>query len=139
MEPDDPACRATLATALLSADRPGEALAQISKAIQDVAEPVGWMRMNRILCNYVLGNLADAYDEAKQTVARIPDFYPGPVLAAALAVETGNREDAEAMRVKTLQSDPKFSAGLFVRSLSLKNQQHRVGLLTALTTAGLPA
>jgi len=138
MRPNDPHCRAALAVALLSADRPAEALPQITKAIQDATDPAGWYILTRIQCNYMLGKLAEAFREGRDTVTRIPDFYPGPVLTAALAIELGEKNEAEAMRKKVLKVDPQFSATLFVRSLGLKNIKHRKRVMSALKAAGLP-
>ena len=94
--------------------------------------------MTRIQCNYMLGNLVEAFSESQETIRRIPDFYPGPVLAAALAIELGYADQAVAMKKVVLETDPQFSAALFGRSLGLKNIKHRERIINALKAAGLP-
>ena len=94
--------------------------------------------MTRIQCNYMLAKLPDALYEAKNLVARKPDFYPGPGLAAALAVEVERADLAAEMGRQALRLDPQFSAKLFVRWQGLKDAAHRERLFRALKTAGLP-
>ena len=138
MEPDDPACRASLAAALLCVGRPTQALAQITKAMQDVHDPSGWFTATRIECNYALGHLDEALAEARQLAADKPNFYPGAALAAALAAELGEAGLIEAMRARLLRFDPQFSAGKFMRFVGLKDLPLGARLLGALKTAGLP-
>ncbi len=138
MEPNDAACRGTFALALMSADRPADALAQLTKAAGDMASPPGWFIMAQCQCNYMLGNLAEALRIIRETVANVPDFYPGPVLAAALAAELDLTDEAAAMRMKVLELDPEFSARRFAKSQGLKNVAHCERLIEALTRAGLP-
>jgi hypothetical protein len=69
---------------------------------------------------------------------RAPDFYAGPVLLAALYVETDRLDDARDVGTKILQMDPEFSTEIFVKSQGLKNIGHRQRLSSALTSAGLP-
>ncbi|MCZ6860593.1 MAG: hypothetical protein O7I42_10005 [Alphaproteobacteria bacterium] len=138
MEPNNAACRGTYAMALMSADRPGDALAQLTKATQDMTIAAGWMVMSQIQSNYMLDNLTEALRISREIVGREPDFYPGPVLCAALAAELELADEAAAMRKRVLDIDPHFSAELFVRSQGLKNVTHRKRLFEALIGAGLP-
>ena len=138
MQPNDPHCGAVLAIVLLSADRPAEVLPQITKAVQDATDPAGWYILTRIQCNYMLSKLAEAFREGRDTVSRIPDFYPGPVLTATLAIKLGAKFEVEAMRKKFLKMDLQFSTTLFVRSLGLKNIKRRKRVVSALKAAGLP-
>ncbi len=136
--PDDAACRGTYAMALMSADNPREALAQITRAEVQMTELPGWIRLARIESHYMLDQLPDAHRLARETVREVPDFYPGPILLAALASETGNDDEAVEMCERVLAADPHFSAGRFVRSLGLKNQAFATRHLDALRGAGLP-
>ena len=138
MEPGNAACRGTYALALMSADRPAEALGQIMKASQDMTNAPGYFAMVQSQCNYMLGNLSEALQISREIVARVPDFYPGPVLAAALSAELELADEAAAMRNMVLDMDPHFSAKLFVRSQGLKNATHCKRLFKALIGAGLP-
>ena len=138
MNPGDAACRATYALALMSDDRPSEALAQITKAKADMTDPPGWLSMAEIQCHYMLEDLSAALSAALETVARVPDFCPGPILAAALATELGLNEAVADMRKRALAMDPHFSARRFVRSQGLKNEQHGERLFRALVNSGLP-
>ncbi len=138
LEPNNAACRGTYAMALMSADRPADALAQLTKAAQDMTSLAGWMVMAQIVCNYMLGNISEALRISRDIVAREPAFYPGPVLAAALAAESGLADEAASMRGKVLDMDPHFSAERFVRSQGLKNADQRERLFQALAKADLP-
>ena len=138
MEPDDSYCRATLSGALLCADRIDEALAQATTAAQDIRDPPGWFHMIRILCDYRQDRLAVALDRGRELVANIPDFYPGPPLTAAIAMELGCTEEAAMMRRKSLEIDPQFSANQFIRWIWLTNPDYRTRLHGSLLAAGMP-
>ena len=71
-------------------------------------------------------------------LARAPEFYPGPVLAAALYAELGRPDDARNMSEKVRRMDPQFSIDTFVKSQGLKSVKHRERLFAALSSAGLP-
>ena len=94
--------------------------------------------MTQILSHYALNNANDALRIARETVARTPDFYPGPVLNAALAAELGIAEEASALSNRVLEVDPHFSAQRFVLSLGLKNTNDRERISKAIIDAGLP-
>jgi adenylate cyclase len=138
MEPNNAACRGTLAVALMTGNRPVDALAQGDKAAREMSDPPGWLSMTQSLSHFMLGNLAEAIQISRETIFRIPDFYPGPILTAAFASKLGLTEEAAAMQKKVLQMDPQFSADLFVRSHGFKNVEHHEKLLGALIEAGLP-
>lgn len=138
LEPNNAACRGTLAMTLSSADKPREALAHANKAALEMSDPPGWLFMTQILSHYALNNANEALRIAHETVSRAPDFYPGPVLNAALAAELGMAEEASALSKKVLEVDPHFSAQRFVRSLGLKSRIDRGRLSKAIIGAGLP-
>lgn len=138
MEPNNAACRGTFAMTLMSADRPLEALAHGGKAALEMSDPPGWLSMTQSLSHYMLGDLAEAIRISRETILRIPDFYPGPILTAAFASELDLDSEAEEMRKKVLEMDPGFSADLFVRSHGFKNATHSERLYSALISAGLP-
>ena len=138
MEPQNAACRGTLAMTLMCADRPRDALAHGNKSAHEMSDPPGWLLMTQILSNFMLGNIDEAIRISRETVTQVPDFYPGPVLVAALASEIGQVDEAKAMRNKILKNDPQFSSERFVRTLGLKNVEVRKKLSDALVDAGLP-
>lgn len=136
MEPNNAACRGTLAMTLMSADKPLDALAHAGKAALEMSEPPGWLSMTQSLSHFMLGDLSEAIRTSRETIARIPDFYPGPILTAAFASELGLTSEAAEMRKKVLEMDPGFSADLFVRSHGFKNATHGERLYNALISAG---
>jgi tetratricopeptide (TPR) repeat protein len=138
MEPQNAACRGTLAMTLMCADRPRDALAHGNKSTHEMSDPPGWLLMTQILSNFMLGNIDEAIRISRETVTQVPDFHPGPVLVAALASEIGQVDEAKAMRNKILKNDPQFSGERFVRTLGLKNAEIREKLFNALVDAGLP-
>ena len=138
LEPHNAACRGTLAMTLMSADKPREALAHGNKAALEMTDPPGWLNMVQILSHYLLENPTEALRISRETVARIADFYPGPVLNAALAAELGYDDEAAKMKRQVLTANPHFSSAQFVRSLGLKNKTCRESLLEALKKSGLP-
>jgi adenylate cyclase len=138
MEPQNAACRGTLAMTLMCADRPRDALAHGNKSAHEMSDPPGWLSMVQILSNFMLGNIDEAIRISRKTVTRVPDFYPGPVLAAALASVLEQMDEAKSMRDKVLKDDPQFSGERFIRTLGLKNGEIRKKLFDALIDAGLP-
>jgi len=138
LEPNNAACRGTLAMTLSSADKPRDALAHANKAALEMSDPPGWLSMTQILSHYALNNSNEALRIARETVSRVPDFYPGPVLNAALSAEIGMAEEASALTKRVLEVDPHFSAQRFVRSLGLKSRIDRERLSKAIVDAGLP-
>jgi adenylate cyclase len=138
LEPNNAACRGTLAMTLSSADKPRDALAQANKAALEMSDPPGWLFMTQILSHYALNNSHEALRIAREIVSRTPDFYPGPVLNAALAAELGMADETSALSKKVLEVDPHFSAQRFVRSLGLKSRIDRGRLFKAIVDAGLP-
>lgn len=134
----DPNERRTMAHAYMCAGKPEEALTQINKSIEDIPNYPGWFAMVKIQAHYMLDQLAEAVLETENIIERAPDFYPGPVLLAALYVETDRLDDARDTGKKVLQMDPEFSIEIFVRSQGFKNIEHRKRLSHALTRAGLP-
>ena len=109
----------------MSAGQASEALPHISQAIKAVPDPPGWFLMVRIQCKFMLGNLTEALAEAEKLVADKPDCYPGPGLAAALAIELDRPDLAATMCQKALQLDPRFSVDTFVKWQGLKDHGHR--------------
>ena len=134
----DPTERRTLAHAYMCAGMPEEALTQINKSIQDIPNYPGWFAMIKIQAHYMLDQLTEAVLEAENIVERAPDFYYGPVLLAALYVETDRLDDARDLGQKILQMYPESSTEMLVKSQGLKNAEHRERLSSALTRAGLP-
>ena len=137
MEPDNAACRGTLAMTLMSADQPVDAVAHSGKAALEMSDPPGWLSMTQSLSHYMLGDLTEAIRISRETIVRIPDFYPGPILTAAFASDLGLTSEAAEMRKKVLEMDPQFNADLFVRSHGFKNAECHRRLLKALVGAGL--
>ena len=138
LEPQNAACRGTLAMTLMCADRPRDALAHGNKAAHEMSDPPGWLYMTQMLSNYMLDNIAEALRIGRETVALVPDFYPGPILLAALVNELGPVDEVENLRDKVLGDDPHFSAERFVRTLGLKNTEVRNKILGNLLDAGFP-
>lgn len=138
LDSSESASRANLAYALMCADKPDEALVQLTAAIQGIPNYPGWFALIKIHCLYMTGKLAEALREAEDTMERFPDFYPAPVMASALYAELGRREDAQRMRKRVLRVDPQFSADAYVRFQGLKSARHRDNLRAALSEAGLP-
>jgi adenylate cyclase len=138
MEPNNAACRGTLAMTLMSADKPLDALAHGSKAALEMSDPPGWLSTTQSLSYFMLGDLEEAIRISRETIVRIPDFYPGPILTAAFALELGLTSEAAEMRKKVLEIDPGFSADQFVKSQGFKNAAHGDRLFNALISAGLP-
>jgi adenylate cyclase len=138
MEPQNAACRGTLAMTLMCANQPKDALAHGNKAAQEMSDPPGWLYMTQILSNYMLDNIDEALRISRETVGQVPDFYPGPVLLAAIVSGLGQVAEAEAMCDKVLKDDPHFSAERFIRTLGLKNIEVRKRLFDALVDAELP-
>ena len=138
MAPNDSYTEAALSFALTCADKPAEALANMTKAAHDMSALPGWFSMAQILCHYQLGDLEEALRLSRETVVQVPDLYAGPALNAALAAEIGLSEEASTMCKKMLELDPQFSANVFVKWQGLKNQRHNERLLNALKAAGLP-
>ena len=138
MEPQNAACRGTLAMTLMCADQPKDALAHGNKAAQEMSDPPGWLYMTQILSNYMLDNIDEALRISREIVGQVPDFYPGPVLLVAIESELGRVAQAKAMCDKVLKGDPHFSAERFVRTLGLKNIEVRKKLFDGLVDAGLP-
>lgn len=134
----DPTERRTLAHAYMCAGMPEEALTQINKSIQDIPNYPGWFAMIKIQAHYMLDELTEAVLEAESIVERAPDFYYGPILLAALYVETDRLDDARDLGKKILQMYPEFSTDMLVKSQGLKNIEHRKRLTHALINAGLP-
>jgi adenylate cyclase len=129
---------AGLAMALMAAGEPDQALVQINKTIQQIPNYPGWYAMIKIQCHYMMDELDEALREAEGILARAPEFYPGPVLAAALYAELGRPDDARNMSEKVRRMDPQFSIDTFVKSQGLKSVKHRERLFAALSSAGLP-
>ncbi len=138
MEPNNAACRGTLAMTLMSADKPLDALAHGSKAALEMSDPPGWLSTTQSLSFFMLGDLEEAIRISRETIVRIPDFYPGPILTAAFALELGLTSEAAEMRKKVLEMDPGFSTDQLVKSQGFKNAAHGDRLFNALISAGLP-
>jgi hypothetical protein len=122
----------------MSADKPLDALSHAGKAALDMPDPPGWLSMTQSLSHYMLGDLMEAIRISRETIVRIPDFYPGPILTAAFASDLELTSEAAQMRKLVLEMDPQFSADLFVRSHGFKNVEHHKRLLKALISSGLP-
>ena len=138
MAPNDSYTAAALSFALTCADRPVEALAQMTKAAQDMTDLPGWFSIARILCHFQLGDLEKALELSRETVLNDRELHAAPALNAALAAEIGLSDEAARMSERTLDLDPQFSARTFVRWQGLKNKTHSEKLLNALEAAGLP-
>ncbi len=138
MAPSDSYCRATLAFALVSASRPEEALAQMARAARDIPNPPGWLAQSRIHALFMLGREEEALEEARATLARLPDLYSAPVMNAALAADLGLAAEAKALCKRVLAAEPGFSSKSFVRWQGLSDRDYSVRLFAALTRAGLP-
>ncbi len=139
MTPSDSYCRATLAFALTSANRPEDALAQMAKAARDIPNPPGWLAQSRIHCLFMLGRPAEALMTARETMARLPDLYSAPILTAGLSAELGKEGEATALRLAVLEKDPSFSANTFVDWQGLSDPTYQGCLAQALAKAGFPA
>ena len=138
MAPTDSYTRATMAFALMNAGRAEEALAQAAKAERDMPSTPGWFDTAKVQSHYMLGNLAEAIQTARDAIARSPDLYPVRALLVALAGELDQSDEVETTRTYVLQMEPQFSAKRFVRWCGLRDEKHRERVLNALVDAGLP-
>jgi adenylate cyclase len=138
LEPNDSYTRAVLGMMLSMAAEPREALMHLTKASRDMASPPGWFYLAQTHCHFMLGALDDALQVSRQAVERVPEFYGGPAMTAALAAACGRRDEAALMCARMLDMDPHFSAATFVKWQGQKDPAYRRRLLEALTSAGLP-
>ena len=138
MEPNDSYTRAVLGQVLSMAGEPREALMHLIKAGRDMASPPGWLYLAQTHCHYMLGALDDALQVSRQAVERVPEFYGGPAMTAALAAERGRSGEAAKMCARMLDMDPHFSSATFVKWQGLKDPDYRHRLVDALKSAGLP-
>ncbi len=130
--------RRTYAHSYMCAGMPKEALVQINKSIREIPNYPGWFAYIKIQAHYMLGQLDQALAEANDVVRRLPEFYMGPVLQAALLVERDRVDEANEVAAKILKADPAFSTDMFVRSQGIKDAGHRNRLYEVLAAAGLP-
>ena len=138
LEPNDSYTRAVLGMMLSMAAEPREALMHLTKAGHDMASPPGWFYLSQTHCHYMLGALDDALQVSRRAVERVPEFYGGPAMTAALAAECGRSGEAAKMRARMLDMDPHFSSATFVKWQGQKDPDYRCRLLEALQSAGLP-
>ena len=138
LAPNDSYTRGVHGMMLTMAGRPTEALMQLTKASHDMLSPPGWFHMAQINCHYMLGELDTALDISRTLVDQTPEFYNGPALNAAIAIELRLVDEAAKMRSAMLELDPQFSTDIFVRWQGLKDENYRNKLRDALHAAGLP-
>ena len=138
MEPSDSYTQAVFGMMLAMAAKPSEALVHLTKAGHEMTSPPGWFTMAQTHCHTMLGNLDQALHISRQTVVRVPEFYGGPAMNAAVAAECGHTEEAAKMRAVMLDMDPQFSAATFVKWQGQKDRAYCSRLLDALKSAGLP-
>ena len=108
------------------------------KAMQLCPVYPAWYVYGISVCQWMLGDPANAVETAHQAIAIDPEFSLSYLLLALVHAESGRRDEARAAVTSLLAIDPKFSSRAYIRGLPFRDPAIEARRVSALARAGMP-
>jgi adenylate cyclase len=138
LAPNDSNNQAFMASSLIAADRPGEALKHIESAIRLNSNYPNWFGATRVQAHRMTGRLDRALKAATELVQRHPEYLPGLVLHAAVCAGLDMAAETKHAAQIVLERDSDFTISGYIERIHFKNPSRLDDLAAALRKAGLP-
>jgi tetratricopeptide (TPR) repeat protein len=90
------------------------------------------------LAYYLVGRGAEAVENLRIAVRRLPTFRPAHIWRAAAAARAGEDEEAQSAAAEVLRLEPKFTVGKWLTMHRFANQADAERISEDLRMAGLP-
>jgi adenylate cyclase len=137
LEPNGAMVRGLLGMTLSYADRPDEAIAQLTHAIRLNPFAPYWYFYRLGQCYMQKGEYEEALKEYKKALQRAPNAFSIHAHLAALYVLLDREEEARAAANKVLELFPNFSVERIAKTMPFKNQDHNKLFFESWQKAGL--